>query len=157
MEYEAGGAPEPVWTLQRREKSLSRIGIRTPNRLTRSLVDIVRDLLILLPGVVKAVCSVDHLMPSPHWELNFLYLTNSVSLCYAVARTSHTRSVLSQNFGLFCFGVGLPKICSVGRLVYVLKHARCRSRSVTGHLTFSIGLIDNEILVASNAIKYLFS
>jgi hypothetical protein len=72
MEYEAGWAPEPVWTLQRREKSLSRIGIRTPNRLTRSLVDIVHDLLILLPGVVKAVCSVDHLMPSPHWELNFL-------------------------------------------------------------------------------------
>jgi hypothetical protein len=44
IEEAAAGAPEPVWTFWRREKSLSRGGIKTPDQL-RSLVPIPKNAL----------------------------------------------------------------------------------------------------------------
>jgi hypothetical protein len=40
MEKEAGGAPEPVWTLWKREKSLGPVANRIPYRPDHSLVTI---------------------------------------------------------------------------------------------------------------------
>jgi hypothetical protein len=40
----AGWAPEPIWTFWRRKEYVSRTGIRTSDRLTRSLITIRTEL-----------------------------------------------------------------------------------------------------------------
>ena len=45
VEYEAGWAPETVWTFWGREKSLTSAGIRTQDRTDRSPVSIPTELL----------------------------------------------------------------------------------------------------------------
>jgi hypothetical protein len=41
IEWEAGWAPEPIWTFERRDKSLAPAGIRVLGRIARSLITIL--------------------------------------------------------------------------------------------------------------------